>query len=115
MLVWEGCHKENCIKKTEEACKYLPPLFRQWAIRKGWQDMSTLSPRSDFCSSFTIPQALERAEALKKRANTVLADTRYPEAVEQYTLGIKVRAHSSRATRLRAIALLEADGGGLRS
>ncbi|CAM9416812.1 unnamed protein product [Ectocarpus sp. 6 AP-2014] len=40
--------------------------------------------------SFSIPEALERAEALKKRANTVLADTRYPEAVEQYTLGIKV-------------------------
>ncbi len=38
-----------------------------------------------------MKEALERAEALKKRANTVLVDTRYPEAVEQYTLGIKVR------------------------
>lgn len=38
-----------------------------------------------------MKEALERAEALKKRANTVLVDTRYPEAVEQYTLAIKVR------------------------
>lgn len=41
-----------------------------------------------------MKEALERAEALKKRANTVLVDTRYPEAVEQYTLGIKVRSGS---------------------
>lgn len=40
---------------------------------------------------FPLKEALERAEALKKRANTVLADTRYPEAVDQYTLAIKVR------------------------
>ncbi|CAM9117852.1 unnamed protein product [Scytosiphon promiscuus] len=39
---------------------------------------------------FSIQEALERAEALKKRANTVLVDTRYPEAVEQYTLAIQV-------------------------
>ncbi|CAM9142851.1 unnamed protein product [Pylaiella littoralis] len=39
---------------------------------------------------FSVREALERAEALKKRANAVLVDTRYPEAVEQYTLGIKV-------------------------
>lgn len=37
-----------------------------------------------------MKEALERAEALKKQANTVLVDTRYPEAVEQYTLAIKV-------------------------
>lgn len=41
-------------------------------------------------SRFSVKEALERAEALKKRANTVLVDTRYPEAVEQYTLAIKV-------------------------
>lgn len=38
----------------------------------------------------SVKEALERAEVLKKRANEVLADTRYPEAVEHYTLGIKV-------------------------
>ncbi|CAM9992388.1 unnamed protein product, partial [Sphacelaria rigidula] len=38
----------------------------------------------------SVDEALDRAEALKKRANMVLTDTRYPEAVEQYTLGIKV-------------------------
>ena len=38
-----------------------------------------------------VREALDKAEALKKRANAVLADTRYPEAVGQYTLGIKVR------------------------
>lgn len=38
----------------------------------------------------SVKEALERAESLKKRANEVLADTRYPEAVEHYTLGIKV-------------------------
>ncbi|CAN0352712.1 unnamed protein product [Ascophyllum nodosum] len=37
-----------------------------------------------------VREALDKAEALKKRANAVLADTRYPEAVGQYTLGIKV-------------------------
>lgn len=37
-----------------------------------------------------VKEALEQAEALKKQANMILADTRYPEAVEQYTLGIKV-------------------------
>lgn len=41
-----------------------------------------------------VKEALERAEALKKRANMILADTRYPEAVEQYTVGIKVGALS---------------------
>lgn len=40
---------------------------------------------------FSIQEAMDRAEALKKRANTVLVDTRYPEAVEQYTLAIQVR------------------------
>lgn len=38
----------------------------------------------------SVKEALEKAETLKKRANAVLADTRYPEAVEHYTLGIKV-------------------------
>ena len=39
----------------------------------------------------SLKEALERAESLKKRANTILADTRYPEAVEKYTLAIEVR------------------------
>lgn len=44
----------------------------------------------------SVDEALDRAEALKKRANMVLTDTRYPEAVEQYTLGIKVRGAGAR-------------------
>lgn len=50
-----------------------------------------------------VKKALEQAEALKKQANIILADTRYPEAVEQYSLGIKVSCVSESRGKIRDV------------
>lgn len=45
---------------------------------------------SDPGNKLSVTEALDRADALKRQANVILADTRYPEAVEHYTIGIQV-------------------------